>query len=372
MTIHLATDHAGFKHKEAVAFWLKKEGYEVVDHGALIEDGSDDFPDFISKAAAAVNQNPDSSRGIIFGGSGQGEGMMANSYPRVRATVFYGGDENIPILSRQHNDSNVLSIGARFVDIDNCKRIIWEWLHTEAFTEEKYGRRNEKMEDITNSIVRSRNIPIVPAVIPSSEEEVINFSNRLTFSPEYHLDLIDGKFVPATSWPFVPNGNPMNVKPYLDRYTLEVDLMVQDPLPIAREWIKAGADMLVFHVETISLDAFKAFTEDTNISLGVSAHGDTTIDTLSSYAEFADYIQLMGIHQIGAQGLPFDENVLVKIAELKRRFPLKSITIDGSVNKDTIARLAAAGADRFICGSAIVKQEDPEAAHAELSALINE
>ena len=129
--------------------------------------------------------------------------------------------------------------------------------------------------------------------------------------------------------------------------------------------------MLVFHVETLNLETFKAFADQTNVSIGASAHGDTTLDQLSEYIEQADYIQLMGIREIGAQGLPFDEAVLGKIEELKRRFPNKSITIDGSVNLDTIERLRKAGADRFICGSAIVKQPDPEAAHAVLSALIN-
>jgi ribulose-phosphate 3-epimerase len=214
--------------------------------------------------------------------------------------------------------------------------------------------------------------PIVPAVIPDSQDEVISFSKTLSFSPEYHLDLVDGKFVAATSWPFEPLGDPVAVKKYLDPYTLEVDLMVEEPVKVAIDWLRAGADMLVFHVETLSLEEFKNFAESHSISIGISGHGDTTLETLAEYAEHADYIQLMGIHEIGAQGLPFDEKVLDKITDLKRRFPLKSITIDGSVNSDTIARLAKAGADRFICGSAIVKQDDPEAAHAALSALIND
>ncbi len=217
-----------------------------------------------------------------------------------------------------------------------------------------------------------RHLPIVPAVIPKSKDEVVDFANKLIFSPEYHLDLVDGKFVPAISWPFDPVGDPMSVKHALDKYTLEVDLMVENPLPIAREWIKAGADMLVFHIETLSLDGFKDFAEKVNVSLGVSLHGDTPLQTLVQYAEFADYIQLMGIREIGSQGLPFDEAVIEKIAELKRLFPLKAITIDGSVNEETIVRLAKAGADRFICGSAIVKQENPEQAHAKLQALIND
>ncbi|MBP6881539.1 MAG: hypothetical protein KBC35_02855 [Candidatus Pacebacteria bacterium] len=213
--------------------------------------------------------------------------------------------------------------------------------------------------------------PIVPAVIPTSREDVLTYAKKLTFSREFHLDLVDGKFVPAVSWPYNPVGEPLSVKPQLDIYTLEVDLMVQEPLPAANAWLVAGADMLVFHVETLSLEDLQTFADKTAVSVGVSAHGATSLETLAMYAEHADYIQLMGIYEIGAQGLPFDEAVFEKIDYLKRRFPALPISVDGSVNRDTIARLKKAGADRFICGSAIVKQEDPEAAHAELSALIN-
>ena len=152
MIIHIATDHAGFAHKEAVLSWLRTEGYEVVDHGATSLDPQDDFPDFISLAAAAVSKQPAKARAIIFGGSGQGEAIVANRYPQVRAAVFYGGEESIPALSRQHNDSNVLSIGARFADIDVTKRVVWEWLHTEALSEEKYHRRNRKIETLTKHL----------------------------------------------------------------------------------------------------------------------------------------------------------------------------------------------------------------------------
>lgn len=152
MVIHLATDHAGFEHKEAVVLWLKGEGYEVIDHGAMLLDGQDDFPDFISLAAAAVSKQPNSTKAIIFGGSGQGEAMVANRYPHVRAVVFYGGEESIPALSRQHNDSNILSIGARFVSIDKAKQVIWEWLHTETLKDDKYHRRNQKIETITKQL----------------------------------------------------------------------------------------------------------------------------------------------------------------------------------------------------------------------------
>jgi ribose 5-phosphate isomerase B len=145
-TIYVATDHAGFTHKEAVRAWLLTEGCTVVDVGATMFDEGDDFPDYISLAGKAVSQNPETTAAVIFGGSGQGEAMVANRFSGVRATVYYGGDESIIQLSREHNDANVLSIGARFVSIDEAKKVIWDWLHLEKSTDPKHHRRNVKID----------------------------------------------------------------------------------------------------------------------------------------------------------------------------------------------------------------------------------
>lgn len=148
LIVNLAADHAGLEHKDAVRAWLRSEHLTATDHGPLALDPGDDYPDYIGPAAAAVSANPLRHCAIIFGGSGQGEAMAANRFPYVRAAVFYGGPEEIVPLSRKHNDANVLSIGARFVDIDTCKRVIWEWLHTDPLTDAKYARRNRKLEQL--------------------------------------------------------------------------------------------------------------------------------------------------------------------------------------------------------------------------------
>lgn len=214
-------------------------------------------------------------------------------------------------------------------------------------------------------------IPIVPALIPKDVNDVKETLGRLGFADEVHLDVVDGKFVQSVSWPYEPTGEVKSVKNYTDQFTLEVDLMVADPLSAAVDWITAGAGMLVFHAETISVENFKNVEAFTHTSIGISAHGDTTMDALLEYGQYADCIQLMGIHTIGAQGQPFDEAVFEKIATIKAAFPDKPLTVDGSVNADTIVRLRDAGVDRFIVGSAITLQSDPQAAHAALSALIN-
>ncbi len=147
--IHVAADHAGFDHKEAIKLWLVEQGFSVIDHGAKQKDDEDDFPDYIGGAAAAVAKSPEQSIGIIFGGSGQGEAMVANRFKGVRATVYYGGDTKIITLSREHNDANVLSIGARFVDISLAKKVITAWLNASFSGEEKRIRRNRKLEHLT-------------------------------------------------------------------------------------------------------------------------------------------------------------------------------------------------------------------------------
>lgn len=150
LTINLATDHAGLELKNAVKVWLESEGYTVTDHGAHHFDADDDFPDFIQKAAQVVSRASATNRAIIFGGSGQGEAMAANRFPHVRATVYYGGPEEIIELSREHNDANILSIGARFVDEALAKKVIWNWLHAPAGTHPRFDRRNQKIERLSN------------------------------------------------------------------------------------------------------------------------------------------------------------------------------------------------------------------------------
>jgi len=213
--------------------------------------------------------------------------------------------------------------------------------------------------------------PIVPALIPHSAQEIQELTKTAVFAKELHIDVVDGQFVPSTSWPYEPAGEPLTVKPFLDAYTLEVDLMVAQPILAAETWIAAGADMLVFHVESLAKEAFKNFTEETPVSVGISFNGETSMQTFETYLPYADYVQLMGIFEIGTQGQPLDEAVFDKIAYMKTNYPQLSITVDGSVNKDTIKRLKSAGADRFIVGSAVTLQENPQQAYHALSALIH-
>ena len=142
--IVLATDHAGFKLKEAVKKSLLELGLEVKDFGALEYESTDDYPDFINPAAKFISEN-DNTMGIIFGGSGQGEAMAANRFKGVRAAVFYGGPDEIINLSRLHNNANVLSFGSRFIDADRAIELIKKWLSVE-FEGGRHQKRIEKLD----------------------------------------------------------------------------------------------------------------------------------------------------------------------------------------------------------------------------------
>jgi ribose 5-phosphate isomerase B len=148
-TVYVASDHAGFELKAALVPWLQAEGYHVVDVGAVHYDDNDDYPDFIVPAALAVARGGVRTAGVILGGSGQGEALAANRVPGVRAVVYYGSNEAIVPLSREHNDANVLSLGARFVSVEEAKAVLAVWLTTTPLSDDKYARRNRKVESLT-------------------------------------------------------------------------------------------------------------------------------------------------------------------------------------------------------------------------------
>ena len=145
MKIHLATDHAGLDLKNSLKDYLIKKKYLVEDHGAHEYDALDDYPDFIFPCAKAVARDLE-SRGIILGGSGQGEAMAANRVKGVRAAVFYNGPDEIIKLSREHNNANILSLGARFMSASEIYRVIEIWLN-QPFEGGRHVRRIEKLDD---------------------------------------------------------------------------------------------------------------------------------------------------------------------------------------------------------------------------------
>lgn len=164
MTVYLATDHAGFDLKEKVKAHLVEKGFKVEDCGAFAFDKNDDYPDFISKAGEAVSKDPENSKGIVFGSSGQGEAIVANKFKNVRAVVFYtpflpahnvdvsGRKSEDPFemirLTREHNDANILSLGAKMLKEEDALKAVDLWLEAPFTKEERHQRRIDKIKEI--------------------------------------------------------------------------------------------------------------------------------------------------------------------------------------------------------------------------------
>lgn len=143
MKIYFATDHAGYELKEKLKQYVSGLGYEVHDFGAHEYDDEDDYPDFIKPCAEAVAKDADSF-GIILGGSGQGEAMCANHVVDARAGVYAGGTIEIVKLLREHNNANILSLGARFITEDEAEKAVQVFLETPFSNDPRHARRLAK------------------------------------------------------------------------------------------------------------------------------------------------------------------------------------------------------------------------------------
>lgn len=169
MKVYIACDHTGFEVKNKVFGILKNEGYDVIDCGPPTFDQNDDYPDWISQAAMKVSADPEGF-GIIFGGSGQGEAIVANKYKNVRCALFYSlaiptqaidikgltSDSQYEMirLTREHNNSNMLSLAIRFLTMQQIMEAIKIFLESPFTGEERHARRVQKIKKIEDQLYR--------------------------------------------------------------------------------------------------------------------------------------------------------------------------------------------------------------------------
>ncbi|MFA6353450.1 MAG: RpiB/LacA/LacB family sugar-phosphate isomerase [Candidatus Paceibacterota bacterium] len=153
MKIYIGTDHAGYVLKQALVAYLKGQGYEVIDKGAFEYNEDDDYPDFVAPVAREISKDPDNSKGIILGGTGQGEAITANRFPHVRAIVYYGrvkpvveNESGILIRSREHNNANIISLGARYFTEESMIEVVNFWLKAPYSGDERHVRRLAKID----------------------------------------------------------------------------------------------------------------------------------------------------------------------------------------------------------------------------------
>ncbi len=145
MKIYIGSDHAGFELKEKLIPFLNELGHEVEDRGAFEFNPIDDYPDFVKPVAEAVSRDF-GSMGIVLGGSGEGEAIATDKIEGIRTALWYGGNMDVVKLSREHNNANILSLGARFITETEAKEAVKLWLETPFSGDERHIRRIEKLD----------------------------------------------------------------------------------------------------------------------------------------------------------------------------------------------------------------------------------
>jgi ribose 5-phosphate isomerase B len=148
MRVHLGSDHAGFELKAAVAARLEELGHEPVDHGPAAFEAEDDYPPYVLAAAAATVADP-GSLGVVIGGSGNGEAIAANKVAGVRCALAW--TDQTAQLGREHNDANVLSLGARQYPTADAVRFAELFVSTPFSNEPRHRRRIAMLADYERS-----------------------------------------------------------------------------------------------------------------------------------------------------------------------------------------------------------------------------
>jgi len=238
-------------------------------------------------------------------------------------------------------------------------------------------------------------VDIIPAIIPESFEDLQDKMSEVKgLAPVVQVDVCDGKFVPSKCWPYInDDGEFQNILkeddgfPFWQDMDFEADLMIENPENGgAEDWIKAGAKRIILHIESSDnmLDFVKKLRKEygyfgdsaVTVEIGIGININTPNSVLDEYFKIdelgrtlADFVQCMGIEKIGYQGQEFDEKVLEKISDLRKKYPDVAITIDGGVSFDNAGDLKEAGVTRIISGSALYDSENIKEAIEEMKEI---
>lgn len=222
---------------------------------------------------------------------------------------------------------------------------------------------------------------IIPAILPRDLEDLTAHLEEIQgVARMVQIDVVDGKFAPSRTWPYADRASFEDIlseeqgMPLWEDFDFELDLMVEQAKDAALEWIRAGASRIIVHIESPDAEeALAAMQEyragETRVEVGLALALDTPLELLEHLSASADFIQIMGIAEIGRQGEPFDARALERVRLLNSRLPSHPISVDGGVTLENAPALLAAGASRLVAGSAIFGG-DAKANYRALRALL--
>ena len=226
-------------------------------------------------------------------------------------------------------------------------------------------------------------IEIIPAILSKNYEDLKNKISLVRgFSPLVQIDICDGNFVPSITWPFFARGkddfdnndldkhflailNEREGLPFWEDIDFELDLMTKDAILNFDIYSKLGPKRIILHYDSVDnktellefLEGMDSYTRDV-FEIGLAFNNNHEIETIEQFLSNIDFVQFMGIDNIGFQGEGFNENILEKIKNLKSKHPDVLVSVDGGVDLGVASLLKEAGADRVVSGSYIFNSDD--------------
>jgi len=228
-------------------------------------------------------------------------------------------------------------------------------------------------------MTNNKTIEIVPAIMPEDFSALLDLIEIAgEFSGFVNIDIMDGYFVPTKSWPYTKENAVEEV--YLRHLPSEprvgVHIMANSPQEIGVACVGAGADRIIFHIETLrgekeARECVEALRRAGAEDIGVTLLLETPLEKIGYllHEELVDFVQVMSIGEIGYQGHALENMAYDRIKELREAYPEIVIAVDGGVNEHTIAPLVQSGANRVYVGSAIMNDPDPKVAYRRLCDL---
>jgi len=213
-------------------------------------------------------------------------------------------------------------------------------------------------------------IEIIPAILPRDFTELEDKISQVSgLVKTVQIDVCDGQLTPQASWPYrKPDEsfkkliNEEEGLPFWKELNFEIDLMANHPAALVQDWISAGAQRIIIHYEADKKEvkSVMAALEKINgvVETGLALDIETPNEVINDFKNKIQFIQCMGIDNIGFQGQNFDTKVIAKIKSLKAMYPDLPVSVDGGVNLDNASDLIAAGATRLVVGSAIFESDN--------------
>ncbi len=365
-TIYLGADHAGFDLKTSIREHLESRGFHVEDLGAHKLDPNDDYPQYAEAVAEAVIDHP-GSYGILSCGNAEGITIAANKFDGIRAGIGYS--IKAANTMRTDDNTNIMAIPGRIEIDDDPLAVVSAFIHTPFSEAPRHLRRLHQVSEIEER--QTRNIKIAPALLEKNEEEFkrkIEHTKLQQLAPLWQIDVLDGSMFNSTCWANVDSIAKMNPLP-----EIELDLMVDNPLPIITAWKNKILSLrrVIIHAEISQpVEKLLKAIRSMELEVGLAINPNTTIESVAVLAEHVDLLQIMGVHP-GKQSQKFlGETILSKLCIAKRVFPDSIISVDGGVNAANARKIMLAGADQLAIGSAIWKATDPETAFHNLKNVL--